>query len=129
MESIILHLWCTCTTKCIRPVALKASELKEGREGGRKGEKEREREVGRERSAFTSLPTLVGVAKLLLQYGANINTHSNEFKESALTLACYKGHLEMVKFLLSAGTFKDRIVCVFSQGYTLDCTFVIKMVY
>ena len=46
---------------------------------------------------------LVGVAKLLLQYGANINTHSNEFKESALTLACYKGHLEMVKFLLSAG--------------------------
>ena len=46
---------------------------------------------------------LVGVAKLLLEYGANINTHSNEFKESALTLACYKGHLEMVKFLLSAG--------------------------
>ena len=46
---------------------------------------------------------LVGVAKLLLQYGANINTHSNEFKESALTLACYKGHLEMVKFLLGAG--------------------------
>jgi len=46
---------------------------------------------------------LVGVAKLLLDYGANINTHSNEFKESALTLACYKGHLEMVKFLLGAG--------------------------
>ena len=45
-----------------------------------------------------------GVAKLLLEYGANINTHSNEFKESALTLACYKGHLDMVKFLLSAGT-------------------------
>ena len=43
------------------------------------------------------------MAKLLLDYGANINTHSNEFKESALTLACYKGHLEMVKFLLSAG--------------------------
>lgn len=32
-----------------------------------------------------------GVAKLLLEYGAGINTHSNEFKESALTLACYKG--------------------------------------
>ena len=45
----------------------------------------------------------VGVAKLLLDYGANINTHSNEFKESALTLACYKGHLEMVQFLLNAG--------------------------
>ena len=46
---------------------------------------------------------VTGVAKLLLEYGANINTHSNEFKESALTLACYKGHLEMVKFLLDAG--------------------------
>ena len=34
---------------------------------------------------------LTGVAKLLLEYGAGINTHSNEFKESALTLACYKG--------------------------------------
>lgn len=33
----------------------------------------------------------VGVAKILLQAGAGINTHSNEFKESALTLACYKG--------------------------------------
>ena len=43
------------------------------------------------------------MAKLLLEYGANINTHSNEFKESALTLACYKGHLDMVKFLLDAG--------------------------
>ena len=40
----------------------------------------------------------VGVAKILLKNGAGINTHSNEFKESALTLACYKGHLEMVRF-------------------------------
>ena len=39
----------------------------------------------------------VGVAKILLKHGAGINTHSNEFKESALTLACYKGHLEMVR--------------------------------
>ena len=39
----------------------------------------------------------VEVAKILLEYGAGINTHSNEFKESALTLACYKGHLEMVR--------------------------------
>ena len=62
----------------------------------------REREGGWS-SPFISFPVVVGVAKLLLQYGANINTHSNEFKESALTLACYKGHLEMVKFLLSAG--------------------------
>ena len=41
----------------------------------------------------------VEVAKILLEYGAGINTHSNEFKESALTLACYKGHLEMVSLL------------------------------
>lgn len=33
----------------------------------------------------------VGVASILLNNGAGINTHSNEFKESALTLACYKG--------------------------------------
>ena len=32
-----------------------------------------------------------GVAKLLLDKGAGINTHSSEFKESALTLAAYKG--------------------------------------
>jgi len=33
----------------------------------------------------------VDVATLLLASGANINMHSTEFKESALTLACYKG--------------------------------------
>jgi len=33
----------------------------------------------------------VNVAKMLLERGACINSHSNEFKESALTLACYKG--------------------------------------
>lgn len=33
----------------------------------------------------------VKVAKLLLDNNAGINTHSSEFKESALTLACYKG--------------------------------------
>lgn len=33
----------------------------------------------------------VEVARILLDHGAGINTHSNEFKESALTLACYKG--------------------------------------
>jgi ankyrin repeat domain-containing protein 17 len=37
----------------------------------------------------------VNVAKLLLERGACINSHSNEFKESALTLACYKGTLEV----------------------------------
>ena len=34
----------------------------------------------------------VNIAKILLEKGAGINTHSNEFKESALTLACYKGN-------------------------------------
>ncbi|XP_054710914.1 ankyrin repeat domain-containing protein 17-like [Uloborus diversus] len=50
----------------------------------------------------------VGVAKLLVERGASINTHSNEFKESALTLACYKGHLEMVRFLLEAGADREH---------------------
>ncbi|XP_053218117.1 ankyrin repeat domain-containing protein 17 isoform X6 [Podarcis raffonei] len=50
----------------------------------------------------------VEVARVLLENGAGINTHSNEFKESALTLACYKGHLEMVKFLLEAGADQEH---------------------
>ncbi|XP_076823769.1 ankyrin repeat domain-containing protein 17-like isoform X2 [Clavelina lepadiformis] len=50
----------------------------------------------------------VGVASLLLDHGAGINTHSNEFKESALTLACYKGHLQMVRFLLQAGADQEH---------------------
>ncbi|XP_045468094.1 ankyrin repeat domain-containing protein 17-like isoform X2 [Harmonia axyridis] len=50
----------------------------------------------------------VGLAKLLLAHGAGINTHSNEFKESALTLACYKGHLDMVRFLLEAGADQEH---------------------
>ena len=40
----------------------------------------------------------VAVAKILLEYGAGINTHSNEFKESALTLACYKGLTSIFMF-------------------------------
>ena len=31
-----------------------------------------------------------------------------QFKESALTLACYKGHLEMVRFLLEAGADQEH---------------------
>ncbi|XP_019763189.1 ankyrin repeat and KH domain-containing protein 1 isoform X1 [Dendroctonus ponderosae] len=50
----------------------------------------------------------VGLAKILLMNGAGINTHSNEFKESALTLACYKGHLDMVRFLLEAGADQEH---------------------
>ena len=36
-----------------------------------------------------------GVARLLLDKGAGINTHSSEFKESALTLAAYKGRYRL----------------------------------
>lgn len=50
----------------------------------------------------------VNVASILVEHGASINTHSNEFKESALTLACYKGHLEMVRFLLEAGADQEH---------------------
>lgn len=44
----------------------------------------------------------VEVARVLLEYGAGINTHSNEFKESALTLACYKGQSPPFLVLLLA---------------------------
>lgn len=50
----------------------------------------------------------VALARILLAHGAGINTHSNEFKESALTLACYKGHLDMVRFLLEAGADQEH---------------------
>ncbi|XP_037657065.1 ankyrin repeat and KH domain-containing protein 1 isoform X9 [Choloepus didactylus] len=50
----------------------------------------------------------VEVARVLLDHGAGINNHSNEFKESALTLACYKGHLDMVRFLLEAGADQEH---------------------
>lgn len=50
----------------------------------------------------------VAVAKILVLNGASINSHSDEFKESALTLACYKGHLEMVRFLLEAGADQEH---------------------
>lgn len=52
---------------------------------------------------------------MLLKHGAGINTHSNEFKESALTLACYKGHLDMVNFLLQAGA--DQVSCFFFSAF------------
>lgn len=60
----------------------------------------------------------VPVAKILLEHGAGINTHSNEFKESALTLACYKGHLEMVRFLLEAGA--DQVKICFYKKKKID---------
>ena len=59
-------------------------------------------------SPQTSLITL-NYRRILLEFGAGINTHSNEFKESALTLACYKGHLEMVRFLLEAGADQEQL--------------------
>jgi len=62
----------------------------------------------------------VQVAKILLEHGAGINTHSNEFKESALTLACYKGHLEMVRFLLEAGADQVMSFCPFLIDYPID---------
>lgn len=43
------------------------------------------------------------IAKMLLKHGAKYNTHSKQFKVSALILACYKGHLAMVRLLLKAG--------------------------
>ncbi|VUZ44566.1 unnamed protein product [Hymenolepis diminuta] len=50
----------------------------------------------------------IEVARCLIEHGANINTHSSEFKESALTLASYKGHADMVKFLLDAGASHEH---------------------
>uniref|UniRef100_A0A8B9ZZV6 K Homology domain-containing protein n=1 Tax=Anas zonorhyncha TaxID=75864 RepID=A0A8B9ZZV6_9AVES len=57
----------------------------------------------------------VEVARVLLEYGAGINTHSNEFKESALTLACYKGIiLYLILFLFLGANLEE----VNDEGYT-----------
>ena len=50
----------------------------------------------------------VDIARQLLEAGAGINTHSNEFKESALTLACYKGECDsklcqLIKYFWGGG--------------------------
>ena len=58
----------------------------------------------------------VNVARILLEAGACINTHSNEFKESALTLACYKGKFSTRGIRLGVGA-----VC------TDDAKFVSKL--
>lgn len=39
-----------------------------------------------------------------------METYSNEYKESALTLASYKGHLNMVRLLLAAG--EDQVIFI-----------------
>uniref|UniRef100_A0A452IE74 Ankyrin repeat domain-containing protein 17 n=1 Tax=Gopherus agassizii TaxID=38772 RepID=A0A452IE74_9SAUR len=55
----------------------------------------------------------VEVARVLLENGAGINTHSNEFKESALTLACYKGALAAL--LIERGANLEEVN---DEGYT-----------
>uniref|UniRef100_A0A2I3GMM0 Ankyrin repeat domain 17 n=1 Tax=Nomascus leucogenys TaxID=61853 RepID=A0A2I3GMM0_NOMLE len=64
----------------------------------------------------------VEVARLLLENGAGINTHSNEFKESALTLACYKGtdgHVEVARLLLDSGAQVNMPADSFESPLTL----------
>jgi ankyrin repeat protein len=56
----------------------------------------------------------VGVARILLNAGAGINTHSNEFKESALTLACYKGNYNKK---LKSHTLNSFFLADLSQRY------------
>ena len=62
----------------------------------------------------------VGVARLLVKHGAQINSHSNEYKESALTLASYKGHLEMVSFLICEDNIKDMSALRFCSSLILS---------
>uniref|UniRef100_A0A8C3TCB2 K Homology domain-containing protein n=1 Tax=Chelydra serpentina TaxID=8475 RepID=A0A8C3TCB2_CHESE len=57
----------------------------------------------------------VEVARVLLEYGAGINTHSNEFKESALTLACYK----VARLLLDSGAQVNMPADSFESPLTL----------
>ncbi len=60
----------------------------------------------------------VGVARILLEAGACINTHSNEFKESALTLACYKGKLDSLNAKNSCTGFRCYGTAIFHKNGT-----------
>ncbi|TGZ47822.1 hypothetical protein CRM22_002637 [Opisthorchis felineus] len=46
----------------------------------------------------------IDVVRCLIKHGCDINTPSEEFKESALMLASYKVHADMMRFLLEAGS-------------------------
>lgn len=61
----------------------------------------------------------VEVARVLLEYGAGINTHSNEFKESALTLACYKGIVSCLVLCFCLNLF-TRIYLTKASSHTLN---------
>lgn len=66
----------------------------------------------------------VEVARVLLEYGAGINTHSNEFKESALTLACYKGQSSDIVSVLSIYIAKPY----FGSAPLTDSTFTLMVI-
>jgi len=71
----------------------------------------------------------VGVAAILLDRGAGINTHSNEFKESALTLACYKGTSGLSCMLVCSGTARClRDPCAL-LCCTTGCNLAVRMVW
>lgn len=60
----------------------------------------------------------VEVARVLLDHGAGINTHSNEFKESALTLACYKGTFYVRIFIIAFITTSNiRVLSIWVNLY------------
>ena len=46
----------------------------------------------------------LSLCKILVEAGAGVNAHSDDYKESALTLAAYKGHIEVVQYLLDVGS-------------------------
>lgn len=67
----------------------------------------------------------VEVARVLLEYGAGINTHSNEFKESALTLACYKGIVSCLVLFFCVNVF-DGIYPTKASGHPMNVLRVLE---
>lgn len=43
------------------------------------------------------------VVQLLVEHGANVNTQTEETQETALTLSCCGGFLEVTQFLIEHG--------------------------
>ena len=51
------------------------------------------------------------VVQLLVDHGANVNTQTEETQETALTLACCGGFLEVTQFLIEHGMCVCVCVC------------------
>ena len=69
------------------------------------------------------------VVQLLVEHGANVNTQTEETQETALTLACCGGFLEVTQFLIEHGGVCVCVVCVCACVHACVCDAVYIRIY